>query len=274
MPTPRVSGPILDDGSGPGGSNDDRPLVSAISPATTAEGGNLDFTVSLSNASTTPTTVTLTPTSGSAALGTDTDTALQVSFDGGATWSPVSGTTVSVPAGSTSFVVRVPTVDDAIGESSESLTLGAATTQNTAPVEATGTITDNDLPVAHLSGPVTYNEAAGTATFTVSLSNPSTLPVAIQFATANGSATAGSDYAATSGTLTFAPGVTTQTITVAITNDAVFEGAETFLVNLSSASNASLGTSTSTATIVDDGTGGGRQRQRHAQPEHQRCGGQ
>ncbi len=245
-------GAIKDDGTGTGGSDDDRPRVSAISSPTVVEGGNLDFNVTLSNTSTTPTTVTLTPASGTATLGTDT-TPLQVSFDGGATWAVVVGTSVSVPPGSGGFIVRVPSVNDALGESIETMTLNASTAQGGAV--GTGTIIDNDTPVVNISGPVTYNEAAGTATFTVTLSNASTLPVSVAYATANGSATAGSDYTAGSGTLNFAAGVVSQTITVAIANDVVYEGAETFNVNLSAPSNATLGTAISTATIIDNGTG-------------------
>ena len=55
----------------------------------------------------------------------------------------------------------------------------------------------------------------------------------MNYATANGTATAGSDYTATSGTLTFNPGVTSQTISVPIINDTAVEGNETFTVTLS-----------------------------------------
>ena len=208
----------------------------------------------MSNISTTPTIVTLAPASGTATLGTDTSP-LQVSFDGGATWTVLVGTTVSIPAGSGGFTVRVPTVNDSLGEASETMTLTASTPLGA--MVGTGTIIDNDTPVVNISGPVTYNEAAGTATFTVTLSNASALPVSVAYNTANGTATAGSDYTAKSGTLNFAAGVTSQTITVTIANDNVYEGAETFNVNLSAPSNATLGTATSTATIIDDGTGVG-----------------
>ncbi|MBC3876167.1 Calx-beta domain-containing protein, partial [Undibacterium flavidum] len=74
--------------------------------------------------------------------------------------------------------------------------------------------------------------AAGTATFTVTLSAASGQTVSVGYNTSNGTATAGSDYTAASGTLTFNPGVTTQTITVNISNDSVFELSENFNVNL------------------------------------------
>lgn len=110
------------------------------------------------------------------------------------------------------------------------------------------------LPVLTLSGPATYNEAAGTATYSVTLGSASASTVTVGYATANGTAQAGSDYSAASGTLSFAPGAAlTQTVTVPILNDALAEGAETFSLNLTAPSGATLGTSTSLTTLVDSG---------------------
>ena len=96
---------------------------------------------------------------------------------------------------------------------------------------------------------------AGTrqATFTVTLApaNP-TQAVTVNYATANGSATAGSDYGAVSGTLTFAPSVTTQTFTVNVLGDTAIEPTETFLVNLSGATNATVGDAQGVGTITND----------------------
>jgi hypothetical protein len=64
--------------------------------------------------------------------------------------------------------------------------------------------------------------------------------VSVHFATANGTARAGSDYNATSGTLTFAPGQTRKTVTVFVRGDTVRELDETFFVNLSSPLNAAI----------------------------------
>ena len=120
---------IADDGTAPPppGSppDNDTPKVGTVSSPTTTEGGNLDFAVTLTNPSATPTVVTLTPTSGSATLGTDTTTPILVSFDGGTTFVPVIGTSVTVPPGVTGFIVRIPTVDDTTSEPAETLTLGA-----------------------------------------------------------------------------------------------------------------------------------------------------
>ncbi|HEX2060294.1 MAG TPA: Calx-beta domain-containing protein, partial [Thermoanaerobaculia bacterium] len=76
--------------------------------------------------------------------------------------------------------------------------------------------------------------------------------VTVNYATANGTAVAPLDYTATSGTLTFGPGVTEQTIVVPIANDAVPEANETFTVTLSGPTGgATLGVATTTITIVD-----------------------
>ncbi|MBK7665358.1 MAG: hypothetical protein IPJ21_17775 [Sterolibacteriaceae bacterium] len=136
------------------------------------------------------------------------------------------------------------------------MTLGAATAQNASPVSGTGTINDNDgAPQLSISGPADVNEAAGTISYTVSLTNASASPVTVNYATADGTATAGADYTASTGTLSFAPGETSKTITVPITNDATYEGAETYSVGLSAPTGATIASGSVTTTIHDDGTG-------------------
>ena len=91
------------------------------------------------------------------------------------------------------------------------------------------------------------------ATFNVTLSISSSETVTVQYATANGTATAPGDYLAASGTLTFQPGETSQTIMVSVKGDTTFEPNETFYVNLSNAScNATIADSQGIATIVGD----------------------
>jgi uncharacterized repeat protein (TIGR01451 family) len=81
------------------------------------------------------------------------------------------------------------------------------------------------------------------------------LTVTIDYATADGTAIAGSDYTATSGTLTFTPTDTEETFTVTILDDDIYEGDETFTITLSNPSNATLGTpSSAVVTITDDDT--------------------
>lgn len=95
---------------------------------------------------------------------------------------------------------------------------------------------------------------AGTvaATFTVTLSAASTETITVAYATGYGTATAGSDYQAASGTLTFAPGETCKTITVLVNGDRLAEPNETFFVNLSPPTNASIAKGQGVGTILDD----------------------
>ncbi|KAF0100619.1 MAG: cadherin domain/calx-beta domain protein [Rhodospirillaceae bacterium] len=87
----------------------------------------------------------------------------------------------------------------------------------------------------------------------VFLTEASSSTVTVQFTTANGSALAGQDYAAQSGTLTFVPGVIQQNILVAIAGDAIVEGNETFTVTLSDPSEgASILDGSATGTILND----------------------
>ena len=89
--------------------------------------------------------------------------------------------------------------------------------------------------------------------FTVSLDDSPIDTVTVAYTTANGTATAGQDYLPTSGTLTFAPGVTVQTITVNVIGDTVKEPNETFYVNLFNVStNALIVDSQGVGTIVND----------------------
>ena len=90
------------------------------------------------------------------------------------------------------------------------------------------------------------------ATFTVTLTSANASTETVQFATANGTATAGSDYVATSGTLTFDPGVTTQTMTVQVVGDTSVEADETFVVNLTGTIGGFPSTAQGQATILDN----------------------
>ncbi len=90
------------------------------------------------------------------------------------------------------------------------------------------------------------------ASFVVSLSSPAPAGgVTVDYATADGSATAPSDYAAASGTLSFAPGETSKTVAVAVHGDTAFEGDETFTLRLSGAG-ATVTDGQGTATIRND----------------------
>jgi parallel beta-helix repeat protein len=96
------------------------------------------------------------------------------------------------------------------------------------------------------------NGGAVTAVFTVTLTPDSSQTVTVDYATANDSAAAGSDYTAVANTLTFNPGQTSQTISVPILGDTSDESNETFFVNLSNPANAEIQDSQAVGTIIDD----------------------
>ena len=215
--------------------------VSSVTAATVVEGVTASHTVTLTGAPATAISIPFTLAGVSATAGSDFSTTL--TFTNGVT---VSGGMLNIPAGVTSFAVNVPTIDDALNESAETynLTVGDVT--------AVGTITDNDPTPSLVINDVTVNESAGTATFTVTLSAASGQTVTVGYNTSNGTATAGSDYTSATGTLTFIPGQTTQTITVPINNDTTDEPNETFYVNLISPTNATISDALGVGTIVDD----------------------
>src|SRR5439155_1584213 len=91
-----------------------------------------------------------------------------------------------------------------------------------------------------------------TATFTVSLSAASSSDVTVHWATADGTAAAGSDYTAGSGDVTIPAGLTSTTVAVAVTGDRLPEYTETFVVNLSGATNAGIADAQGVGTILDN----------------------
>ncbi len=96
------------------------------------------------------------------------------------------------------------------------------------------------------------NSGTTQAKFVVALSAPSSQTVTCSFATANGTATAGSDYVAASGALAFAPGETEKPVVVLVNGDTVDEVQETFFLDISNVQNATVGSSRGNGVIVDD----------------------
>ena len=117
----------------------------------------------------------------------------------------------------------------------------------------------NGVPLGASAAPalsinnVTVNDgtAGATAAFTVTLSQAAATAVTVGYTTADGTAIAGTDYTATSGTLTFSPGTLSQSISVPIKPDTAAKSNLTFQVNLSGAVGATLATTAGTGTIVD-----------------------
>jgi hypothetical protein len=131
--------------------------------------------------------------------------------------------------------VTVPILGDTTSEGTETfvVNLSAASGGTIADAQGVGTIYDNEGEPSFVVTDVADVEAAGTVSFSVLLTNAKSSTVGVDFATADGPAVAGSDYASTSGTLTFDPGQTSKTATVTILDDALAEDDETFTLNLS-----------------------------------------
>ena len=172
----------------------------------------------------------------------------------GADFTATSGT-LSFPVGTTSRTVTVAVLGDVLDEANETFTVVLSAPTNatlSGTGTGTGTITDNDATPSLSINNVTVTEGNVNAVLTVTLSAVSGRTVTVNYATANGTATAPADYTATSGTLTFAPGVTTRTIAVAVVSDTLDENNETVAVNLSGAVSATISDSQGIVTITDD----------------------
>jgi Tol biopolymer transport system component len=123
---------------------------------------------------------------------------------------------------------------------------------------STGTLTDGQ--VVNIQPSISVNDFSVTegqsgtadAVFTVTLSKASNLTVKVDFSTANDTATAGSDYQAASGTLSFIPGDLTQTITVPVNGDTANEGNERFTLSLTNPQNATIVDAQGVGTILND----------------------
>ncbi|MBB3858377.1 uncharacterized protein YhjY with autotransporter beta-barrel domain [Xanthomonas arboricola] len=163
----------------------------------------------------------------------------------------------TIPAGSSSATFTVLVNGDTLSEPNETFFVNVSnvTGASVGDGQGQGTIVNDDALPALSIDDVSVNEGNSgttTATFTVSLSAASGQTVSVNYITADGTATAGSDYSARSGTLTFAPGVTAQGVAITVNGDTAVEPNETFSVGLSGASNASIARATGTGTIVND----------------------
>jgi hypothetical protein len=169
-------------------------------------------------------------------------------------YTTTSGTLTFTPA-QTTKTIGVPVVGDTSSESDETffVNLSNPTNATVADGQGQGTIEDDDLTlsiddVAKTEG----NSGTSNATFTVTLSGPAAQTVTVQYATANGTASAPGDYTSTSGTLTFNPAQTSKTINVPVVGDTAVESNETFFVNLSNPTNAAIGDGQGQGTINND----------------------
>ena len=237
-------------GTGTGTITDDDPEPSlSISSPSVAEGNsgsaNLEFAVTLSAVSGKQVTVAYADAGGGTATsGTD--------------YTALASGTLTFAAGDTAKTVTVAARGDTLNESDETVQvqLSAASNASIATSTGTGTITNDDASGLSISSPSVTEGDSGSADlqFVVTLSPASPSEVTVAYADAgSGTATSGTDYTALpSGTLTFAAGDTTKTVTVAVQGDTLDEPGETVQVQLSGASGATISSATGTGTITDD----------------------
>lgn len=210
----------------------------AIAPATAvAEGGTLVYTVTKNGAG--AASVSFATANGTAIAGSD--------------YNSTTGT-LNFASGDATKTISVTTIDDSAIESAETVLVNLSSPTSGATIstaQASGTINDNDVaPSFAISGAAPVTEG-GTLVYTVTKTGAGAADVS--FATASGSATSGSDFTANSGTLSFASGDTTKTISVATIDDSATESSETVLVNLSSPTNgATIATAQGSGSITDN----------------------
>ncbi|MFA7206844.1 MAG: Calx-beta domain-containing protein, partial [Saccharofermentanales bacterium] len=235
--TQQVTVTITDDDEMPSLSVNDPSVTEGDSGTTT-----LTFTVTLSAASGKTVTVNYATAEGTATAGTD-----YLSASGTLTFSP----------GETAKTVSVTVYGDTVREPDETVLLDLTNPANAtiSDAQGVGTIT-NDDPLPEISindvSLAEGNSGTSTMTFTVSLDRMSAYTVTVDYTTTNNTATAGSDYVSTSGTLAFNPGETTKTIPVTINGDMNYEPDESFYMDLSGAVNANISDSRGIGTITND----------------------
>lgn len=225
--------------------NETQPILT-VSDVSTEEGnspGQLSiFNVSLSGASDLTTTVRYSTLADTALAGTD--------------FVAKSGTLVFAPR-ETSKQVNIEIISDQLYEKDEKFyfqldTPGQAIIGNS---RAIGTILNDDpLPVLSVAD-ASVNELTGSSTIisvNIVLSLASTLPVTVDYVTANDSAVSPADYSATAGSLVFQPGETIKNVKIVVKGDSIYESTEKFQFVLSSAVGATITRGTALCTINDD----------------------
>ncbi|WP_157572069.1 beta strand repeat-containing protein [Hydrogenophaga taeniospiralis] len=227
--------------------NDDLPTLT-INDVTLAEGNagttNATFTVSLSEpAGPGGVTFDIATANGTATAGVD--------------YVANSLTGQTILAGSSTYTFTVLINGDTLNEPSETFFVNVTNVVNAVVADAQGLgtiVNDDPLPSLSINDVTVVEGNSGTtnAVFTVTLSAASGQTVSVNYATADGTATQPADYTSASGTLTFTPGQTTQTITVQVAGETVPEANETFFVNLSGATNATIADNQGVGTITND----------------------
>ena len=220
--------------------DDDLPMLSVLGATASESDGTVDFDLTLSAASGREVSVQVRTDDGTAVQGRD--------------YGAVVGE-VRFGAGEIHRVVGVAVTDDTVDEPDlETFTLTLSSPENAtlATATATGSIRDDDVAPVVSARDTTAAETGGEMAFSVVLTGRTESTVTVDYETVDVTATAGSDYLSTSGTLTFAPGVTAKSVAVTLLQDTVAEGDEVLTLTLDDARNARLGAS-GDGTIRDGG---------------------
>lgn len=226
--------------------NDDAPTIAIANVTVTEAAGKATFSATLTGKSAADVTVTYATNSGTATAGAD--------------FTPTNGTLTWKAGESGDKTIDVTILEDIIDEPDEKFTLTLSNPSNaTLSVnEATATITDNDNPPTISIADMTVPEsvAGGSAAITVVMEGLSGQDVTVTYTTADGTARAGRDYTAVTGSLTWKAGETgVQTFAVPIIEDNIHEPTdETFKVLLSNPINGSIRDAEATITITDNDT--------------------
>ncbi|MBV9925252.1 MAG: DUF4214 domain-containing protein [Acidobacteria bacterium] len=200
------------------------------------------------NESTTSVNVTVTRTLGSAGAATVDYATSDGTAKAGEDYTPASGT-LSFAAGETTKSFTVTILNDALDEDVETVNLTLSNPTGGISIggynTATISIADDDPPPVISSGDFAVfvaegNSGTSEAVFNVKLSAPSGRAVTVNYNTVDGDATSGADYQPAMGTLTFAPGETSKTVSVLVNGDTAPEADESFALRLSGAVNANL----------------------------------
>lgn len=233
------------------------PVMLSISSPTVLEGNsgtvNATFTVTLGS----PTTIDVKVDYATADLDANEQYWYGPTATAGIDYTATAGT-LTIPAGQTTGTIVVPVIGDRIGESGEMffVKLSNPTHVIVDYPQAVGTITDDEpyVSIQYFANPAVAEGNTGTKSVSllIELSTATDVPVTVSYTTNDGSAVAGSDYQAAAGTLTIAPGQTTQTVTVQVVGDTQAEDDEYFTVSISNATNATLGNQTTYQYIQDD----------------------
>ena len=170
--------------------------------------------------------------------------------------------TVTIPSDMKQPIFTLPIIlGDTLDEDDESFTITLSNPRLTTTgadfsgdVMSEVTIADDDTTQIEFADTrIEVDEGAGSATFTIALAPLNAFPVTVNYATADGTAEAGSDYTAiTSGSITIPAMSASATVSVPVIDDRDIEGDETFTVRLTSTSRGELGTVTATATIANN----------------------